>query len=91
MNNEYANIREEIRNEIILEMRYHLDETTMSILKQVLNKTFSNVEIVRTKMLPSTTDDINSKIIELFNMNKAPKLSKKTVNYYLDENVTAHS
>lgn len=78
------NIREEIRNEIILEMRHHLDETTMSMLKQVLNKTLSNVEIVRIQMLPATTDDVNLKIIELFNMNKAPKLSKKTVNYYLD-------
>lgn len=84
MNNEYENVREEIRNEIILEMRHHLDETNMSILKQVLNKIFSNVEIVRTKMLPATTDDVNSKILELFNLNKATKLSKKTVKYYLD-------
>ena len=61
MNNEYENVREEIRNEIILEMRHHLDETNMSILKQVLNKAFSNVEIVRTKMLPATTDDVNQK------------------------------
>ena len=36
MNNECGNVREEIRNEIILGMQYHLDETTMSILKQVL-------------------------------------------------------
>lgn len=84
MNNEYENVREEIRNEIILEMRHHLDETNMSILKQVLNKAFSNVEIVRTKMLPATTDDVNQKILELFNLNKAAKLSKKTVKYYLD-------
>ena len=84
MNNEYENVREEIRNEIILEMRHHLDETNMSILKQVLNKVFSNVEIVRTKMLPATTDDVNQKILELFNLNKAVKLSKKTVKYYLD-------
>ena len=84
MNNEYENVREEIRNEIILGMRHHLDETNMSILKQVLNKLFSNVEIVRTKMLPATTDDVNQKILELFNLNKATKLSKKTVKYYLD-------
>lgn len=84
MNNDYKNVREEIRNEIILEMKHHLNETTMSILKQILNKALSNVEIVRTKMLPATTDDVNSKILELFNLNKAPKLSNKTVNYYLD-------
>ena len=61
MNENTENVREEIRNEIILEMRYHLDETAMSILKQVLNKTLSNVEIVRTQMLPATTDDVNLK------------------------------
>ena len=53
------NVREEIRNEIILEMKHHLDESTLSILKQVLAKTISNVEIVRTRMLPATTDDVN--------------------------------
>ena len=41
--NENENVREEIRNEIILQMRHHLDETTLSILKQVLAKTLSNV------------------------------------------------
>lgn len=66
MGNEYENVREEIKNEIILEMRNHVDTTTMAILRQVLNKTLSNVEIVRTKMLPSTTEDVNAKIIELF-------------------------
>ena len=84
MNENAENVREEIRNEIILEMRHHLDETTMSILKQVLNKTLSNVEIVRTQMLPATTDDVNLKILELFNMNKAPKLSNRTVSYFMD-------
>lgn len=84
MGNEYENVREEIKNEIILEMRNHVDTTTMAILRQVLNKTLSNVEIVRTKMLPSTTEDVNAKIIELFNMNKAPKLSNRTVSYYMD-------
>lgn len=84
MNNEHEDIREEIKNQVILEMRHHIDTTTLSILKQVLNKTLSNVEIIKTEMLPATTDDVNSKILELFNLNKAPKLSKKTVSYYLD-------
>ena len=67
-----------------MQMKHHLDNSTLLILKQVLNQTLSNVEIVETKMLPATTDDVNYKIIELFNLNKAPKLSKKTVKYYLD-------
>lgn len=82
--NENRDLREEIRNEIILEMRHHLDETTLSILKQVIANSLSNVEIVRTQMLPDTTDDVNQKILELFYLHKAPKLSKKTVNYYIE-------
>ena len=66
MTNEYESVRDEIKNEVILEMRNHIDSTAMTILGQVLNKVLSNVEIVKTKMLPSTTEDINSKIIELF-------------------------
>ena len=49
----------------------------MTILGQVLNKVLSNVDIVKTKMLPSTTENVNSKIIELFNMTKSPKLSER--------------
>lgn len=84
MTNEYESVRDEIKNEVILEMRNHIDSTAMTILGQVLNKVLSNVEIIKTKMLPSTTEDVNSKIIELFNMTKAPKLSKKTVSYYMN-------
>ena len=84
MENECRNIGEHIKNEILLQMKNHLDNSTLLILKQVLNQTLSNVEIVETKMLPATTDDVNYKIIELSNLNKAPKLSKKTVKYYLD-------
>ena len=82
--NENRDLREEIRNEIILEMKHHLDETTLSILKQVIAKSLFNVEIVRTQMLPATTDDVNQKILELFYLHKAPKLSNKTVNYYIE-------
>ena len=59
MTNEYESVRDEIKNEVILEMRNHIDSTAMIILGQVLNKVLSNVEIVKTKMLPSTTEDVN--------------------------------
>lgn len=83
-NNTYENVKEEIKNEILLAMKPHVDGNTINILRQVINKTLSNVEITKMKMLPSTVDDINSKILELFHMNKEPKLSKKTSAYYLD-------
>lgn len=79
-----SNLREEIKNEIILEMKNYIDNSTMDILKKVINKTFSSVEITRLENLPCITDDINLKILEMFKLNKAPKLSIKTVTYYLD-------
>ena len=45
MTNEYESVRDEIKNEVILEMRNHIDSTAMIILGQVLNKVLSNVEI----------------------------------------------
>lgn len=84
MNTNYENVKEEIKNEIILEMKHHIDANTLSILKDVLNKALSNIEATKIKVLPATTEDINMKIIEIFKMNKAPKLSKKTVAFYLD-------
>ena len=50
MTNEYESVRDEIKNEVILEMRNHIDSTAMTILGQVLNKVLSNVEIVKTQM-----------------------------------------
>lgn len=82
MNNN--SINEEIKNEVLLKMKNHLDNTTLFILSQVLSSTFSDVQMLRTKMLPSTIDDVNNRIIDIFNMNKAPKLSAQTAKYYLD-------
>lgn len=38
MTNEYESVRDEIKNEVILEMRNHVDSTTMTILGQVLTE-----------------------------------------------------
>ena len=38
MTNEYESVRDEIKNEVILEMRNHIDSTAITILGQVLNK-----------------------------------------------------
>ena len=63
MNTNYENVKEEIKNEIILEMKHHIDANTLSILKDVLNKALSNIEATKIKVLPATTEDINLKII----------------------------
>ena len=38
MTNEYESVRDEIKNEVILEMRNHVDSTAMNILGQVLTE-----------------------------------------------------
>lgn len=43
-----------------------------------------NVEIVEMETLPATLENSNQYIVELFKTRKAPKLSKKTVNFYLE-------
>lgn len=77
-------VKETLKNNIILAMKYHIDSRTLDILINVLNKEFQNVEMVESNLVPSTTDDVNRYVIELFQVNKAPKLSPKTVAYYMD-------
>lgn len=38
MGNEYESVRDEIKSEVILEMRNHVDSTAMTILGQVLTE-----------------------------------------------------
>lgn len=84
MSNVHENALEEVKNEILINMRSHVDTSTVAILTQVLNKAFSNIEVKKIKQVPATNDDINAKIIEMFRLTKANKLSDKTVAYYLD-------
>jgi len=76
--------KEKVKNDIMLRMQYHLDANAMAILGNVLVQVLSDVEIVEMETLPASVDDTNKYIIELFKMQKAPKLSEKTVAYYLD-------
>ena len=77
-------LKEKVKNNVLLKMQYHLDSNTMNILDRVLLQELSGVEIVEMQTLPATVDDSNDYIIQLFRLQKAPKLSVKTVNFYLD-------
>lgn len=77
-------LKDRVRNDIMMKMQYHLDPVTMDILGNVLLQVLSGVEIIEVETLPATVDDTNSYILELFKMKKAPKLSQKTVDYYLN-------
>lgn len=77
-------IKERLKNDIMVSMRYYVDFDTMSILENVLIDVLTNVEVVELETLPATLDNTNQYIIDLFMLQKAPKLSEKTVSYYLD-------
>lgn len=78
------NIKEQLKNEIILEMRNHIDTVSLDILNSILNKTLSNVEIVKLETLPATIDNTNAEILKIFDWKKRPKLSQKTADYYVE-------
>ena len=69
-------------NNILIAMKNHVNSQTLSILSNVLTKNL--VDIDKEECLPATIDNTNEYIISLFNTTKAPRLSPKTVAYYLD-------
>ncbi len=78
------NAKEKLKNDILVGMRVYLDVTTSAILEAIIVKAVQNIEITELETLPATVDNTNQYIIELFMARKAIKLSKKTVNRYLE-------
>lgn len=78
------NVKEKMKNDILVGMRMYLDATTMAILETVIVKAVQNIEMTEFETLPATVDDTNSYIIELFMARKASKLSEKTVEAYMN-------
>lgn len=78
------NAKEKLKNDILVGMRVYLDTTTSAILEAIIVKAVQNIEITELETLPATVDNTNQYIIELFMARKAIKLSKKTVNRYLE-------
>lgn len=77
------NVKEQLKNDILVGMRMYLDATVMAILETVIVQAMQNIEMIQMDMLPATVDNTNSYILELFMVRKAPKLSEKTVEAYL--------
>lgn len=77
-------MKEQVRNNILMKMQYHVDPCTMDILGNVLINELAGVQIMEMETLPATLEDSNHYIINLFKLQKASKLSSKTVAYYLD-------
>lgn len=76
------NIKERVKNDILVGMNMHLDTCTMAILDAVIVKAVQNVEMTEITTLPATLDDTNQYVMNLFDTKKAPKLSTKTVEFY---------
>ena len=77
------NIKEKVKNDIIVGMRIYLDANTMTILESVIVKAIQNVDMSEIETLPATIDNTNNYIIELFMARKASKLKESTVEAYL--------
>lgn len=78
------NAKEKLRNDILTDMRVHMDTNTLLILEKVLVQVFQGLEITKSETCPATIDNTNQYIKELFMVRKAPKLSPETAKYYLN-------
>lgn len=77
------NAKEKIRNDILVSLRLHLNREQMSILDEVIVRVLQDVEVVELETLPATADNTNQYIYDLFMARKAPNLSDKTVECYM--------
>lgn len=78
------NVKEKLKNDILVGMRLYLDATVMAILEQVISQAVKNIDMTMQETLPATVDNTNQYIIELFMARKAPKLKESTVETYMN-------
>lgn len=77
------NVKEKLKNDVLIGMRMYLDAMTLGILEQVILQACRNIEMTEIESLPATVDDTNSYILEMFMARKATKLKTKTIDAYL--------
>ena len=77
--------KEILRDQILLKMHPVLDSMTMDMLNNAVSEALYNVDVVEMQTLPATRKNTNEYIFELFQLRKAPKLSERTVAFYLDQ------
>ena len=75
--------KEILRDTILTGMKPYLESAMLDILNQVVIKALFSVEVTESQTLPATVDNVNERILELYNLKKAPKLSEKTYKYYM--------
>ena len=57
--------KEQLKNNVLVKMRNHVDGQTMDILAAVLSSELAAVEVVEMETLPATVDDSNEYIWNL--------------------------
>lgn len=77
--------KDQLKNNIIIRMKAHVDSNTLTILEHVLVKELHGIEIQRMETLPSTEVDSNQYIRDLFDARKAPKISEKSADNYRNQ------
>lgn len=76
--------KENIKDEILIKMKYHLGTNEIAILESVLNKTLYDVNIVDSfKCLPSIIDTTNQRILELYELKRSMTLKESTMKEYM--------
>lgn len=75
--------KESFKNEILLQMKFHLDHNQMAILETALSEALYCVDIVELQTLPATQDMTNEYLLALYELKKGPRLSRKTVRAYM--------
>ena len=77
------NAKEKLKNDIIVDMANYISKEVLPMLEIAVMKAVQNLDIRELETLPATIDNTNNYIIDLFMVKKAPKLSEKTVEYYM--------
>ena len=78
------NIKEQVKNNIMLKMRYYLGSQELDLLGAVLTDELTKVEVEAPETEIATVDNTNEYIMQLFMLKKAPKLAEDTVRQYTD-------
>lgn len=73
-----------LRDNILLKMYHHLDSNEFSMLEKILNESLYDVDVTdKNTNLPSTCDNINNYIFNLFELKRGMHLSEKTIAAYI--------
>ena len=70
--------KETFKNNILMQMKRHLNKDALAILDIVLSETLYRVDIVDNETLPATQDLTNEYLFSLYELKRSPKLSESS-------------